>query len=138
MTSFVSVAAVAGLSAAPAMAAPTAPQGAQRIGVDEYVRSGGDPSALRTGAKAPTCWSRQFTGSLSVTIPFYGDLQFTEYGYTGKWCVSGGSLWRMTIMNAFVQNTGPGTVVYEKKTHHTIGRTVWNNKYAIGVEQFTM
>ncbi|WP_190113106.1 hypothetical protein [Streptomyces cinnamoneus] len=138
VVSFVSVAAAAGLSAVPAAAAQAGPQGAQRISVDEYVRSGGDPSALRAGAKAPTCWSKQFTDSLSIWFPVKGDVKFAVYGYTGKWCLSGSSLWRMAIMNAYTQNTGAGTVVYDSKSHRTIGRTVWNNKYAIGVEQFSM
>ncbi|GHH29867.1 hypothetical protein GCM10018780_88480 [Streptomyces lanatus] len=110
------------------------------ISVDEYVNSGGSPSTKpAAGAAAPKCWSAQFNDSLSVTNwPFPGEFEFAAFGYTGKWCDNNGTLWRMAVMNAYVQNVGPGTVIFSKKSHSTVGRTVWNNKYAIGVEKFNL
>jgi hypothetical protein len=112
----------------------------QQISVDEYVAAvhATDPGATvaRSATATPTCWKQQFEDTLSQSVPNDRPIVFASYGYTGKWCKSAGTLWRMAIMNVHSESTGVGAVIFTRKTNWTVGAGVWKNKYAIGVRKF--
>ncbi len=115
------------------------------ITVAEYMKAPGAVKLSKKSAAAAKCWSTQFKNDLSVQIDYPKQTVVLQYGWTGKWCVADngkGKVWRMAVMNPYIQIVGPGSIVFSQKKYRTVGATVWPadgpGKYAIGVKSFSV